>query len=276
MTGGDSARGTQLGSLANLLARGIKVAFIYGDADIICNWYGGQNYSLELASLVPEYSSAFPKAGYAEIVVNESYIGGAVRQYGNLSFSRIYDAGHQVPFYQPETAFTVFSRIIQGEDISMGGNVDLSTFNTKGPSTSDHTNIVPPEPPSVCWIRQSGDCTPKEQDAIDKGEGTVVNGIWIPGGNETAASCGLQTITTIPKPQPTPSASVHLTGVFTATSIPSVEKTSAASSLRLDLRFRSSHQTELSSRGLLSLGTGRFFVFVLALNAGVVAIGLTM
>ena len=184
---GDAARGTQLASLARLLARGIKVALIYGDADLLGNWYGGQNGSLELASLVPGYDTAFPAAGYANIFVNPSYIGGAVRQYGNLSFSRIYDAGHQVPYYQPETAFAVFSRTIQGRDISTGHETDLSTFATEGPNTSDHKNTVPPQPDSACWIRDAVyTCTEEERAAIRQGKGTVKDGIWMPSESITA------------------------------------------------------------------------------------------
>ncbi|CAE7178813.1 Carboxypeptidase [Pyrenophora teres f. teres] len=259
---GDSARGTQLSSLAGLLARGIKVALIYGDADAICNWYGGQNYSFELASLVPGYKTAFPQAGYAEIVVNNSYVGGVVRQYGNLSFSRIYDSGHQIPFYQPETAFTVFSRIIQGDDISMGRDIDLATFGTKGPSTSDHKNIVPSEPESVCWLRKSDTCTDEETNAITKGEGTVVNGIWVPRADETATKDGLQIPPTSPKSQPTLTSSVPLTGVFTATSIPSIKKTSAASSLGADPPFRIPRLTKLHTRGMREKDKANLFWFI--------------
>ncbi|KAH3918808.1 hypothetical protein HBI56_023490 [Parastagonospora nodorum] len=84
---GGEVHGTQLKSLASLLARGIRVALIHGDADIICNWYGGENASLELAELMPGYRDIFPIAGYADIMVINSYIGGHVCQYGNLSFS---------------------------------------------------------------------------------------------------------------------------------------------------------------------------------------------
>ncbi|KAI7067417.1 alpha/beta-hydrolase, partial [Hortaea werneckii] len=168
---GDTIRGGQVDDLAYLLNQGIRVALIYGDADYICNWIGGQAVSLAVADrdnnctlpsatdavaamasstpVAPScYSSAFPAAGYAEIVVNSTFVGGAVRQYGNLSFSRIYDSGHFVPFYQPETAFTVFTRIIQGVDISTGDGVDLSTFGTTGPANSTRTNSAPSDTPS--------------------------------------------------------------------------------------------------------------------------------
>jgi len=69
--------------------------------------YGG-----ELLSLAIPYDNAtsFADAGYAPVIVNDTYIGGQVRQYGNLSFTRVYEAGHEVPAYQPETAYRIFTR----------------------------------------------------------------------------------------------------------------------------------------------------------------------
>src|SRR5208282_280469 len=99
------------------------------------------------------YFAGFTGAGYAPIIVNSSYIGGVVRQYGNLSFSRIYDAGHMVPAYQPETAFQVFSRVITGTSLSTGEIIDLSMYNSTGPLQATHTNSLPASPSSTCWIR---------------------------------------------------------------------------------------------------------------------------
>ncbi|KAI4264676.1 MAG: hypothetical protein L6R35_007288, partial [Caloplaca aegaea] len=110
---GDYVRGNQISQLAYLLFLGVWVALVYGDRDYICNWLGGEAVSFSIATQSPAYAP-FYSAGYADIVVNSSYVGGAVRQYGNLSFSRIYNAGHLIPAYQPETAFTVFTRIIMG------------------------------------------------------------------------------------------------------------------------------------------------------------------
>ena len=194
--------------------------------------------SLQLAGLVPGYDTAFPSAGYAQIIVNESYVGGAVRQYGNLSFSRIYDAGHMVPYYQPETAFTVFTRVIQGDDISMGRNVDLSTFGTEGPSTSDHKNVVPPQPESECWIREAVTCTPEERAAIAQGKGTVEAGIWMLAGGNSTPSDRPGNYSVVPKSPPTPAATMPLTGVFSATSTPVIDETSGSESLQHRFPFR--------------------------------------
>lgn len=89
---GDFVKGYNLKHLGDLLDGGVKVALMYGDADYQCNWYGGEALSLAIDSQV---SSSFAEAGYADIQTNASYIGGAVRQHGNLSFSRVYNAGHE-------------------------------------------------------------------------------------------------------------------------------------------------------------------------------------
>jgi len=237
---GDVVRGTQLQKLAGLLARGIRVAFIYGDADIICNWIGGEAVSLEVARL-SSYNTTFPAAGYADVVANASYVGGQVRQYGNLSFTRIYDAGHTIPSYQPETAFVVFSRIIQGDDIGMGHDVDLASFGTQGPAHSVHKNKVPPQREAVCWIRAMLDtCSDEENRAISKGLGVVKNGMWSPDNaatpSETSWIRGGTPATIAEKSIPTTAAS-DLVGLYTATATPMPSLTSGASSLRLQLPF---------------------------------------
>ena len=199
-------------------------------SDIICNWYGGQNASLELARLAPGYSKPFFASGYADIIVNNSYVGGQVRQYGNLSFSRIYDAGHLVPYYQPETAFTVFSRIIQGDDIGMGRNVDLSTFGTQGASNSSHLNKKGNEPASTCWLRNAlYTCTEEEMYAIKRGEGMVKDGVWVPG-VDTATKSTSQVRPVIDATILATTSTMPLIGVYTATGTPTPPPTSTSGS----------------------------------------------
>lgn len=237
---GDTIRSDPLADLAILLNKGVRVALLYGDADWICNWLGGEAISLALASLldpstatptspflaVPtppirpnstgplgSYASAFPAAGYADIVVNSTYVGGAVRQYGNLSFSRIYDAAHFSPYSQPETAFTIFSRIILGTDISTGNTVDLSSYASTGPPTANKTNSqFAKQPEPTCWLRAlDSSCSQDDAQAIAQGKGVVRQGVWYADEKDVETAV----------PQSTASETAPATGVFTATGTPS-------------------------------------------------------
>lgn len=125
---GDSLRAGLLEDLAYVLERGIKVALVYGDRDFICNWMGGEAVSLAINHT---HAAAFRAAGYAKIQANGSYdyVGGLVRQHGNLSYSRVFEAGHEVPAYQPETAYAIFRRALFNRDIATG-TVDVLAGGT--------------------------------------------------------------------------------------------------------------------------------------------------
>ena len=246
---GDYERGNPISDTVFLLSLGVRVALIYGDRDFICNWVGGEAVSFAIAARSPSYSS-FYSAGYADIVVNESYVGGVVRQFGNLSFSRIYDAGHLVPAYQPETMFIVFSRVIMGTDISLGGPVDLSRFSSSGAANATYMNKVPDQLEPKCYIRDlERSCSKEEQDKIRKGDGNVINGVWYARSNEWTAPASSVTAEAV-FPSDTPSTtdtfvqvSDHplaatitqpvATGVFVATSTPTITQQGAASNIRI-------------------------------------------
>jgi len=216
---GDWVRDAMVPKLATLLSRGVRIGLIYGDRDYICNWLGGEAVSLSIASSSGGvYASSFPTAGYAPIIVNNTYIGGVVRQVGNLSFSRIYQAGHFVPAYQPETSFQVFARIIMGTSISTGESIDLSTYNTSGSAAASSSLSLPSSPSPTCFIRAIMSSCPEDAiRSIFKGEGVIINGAWYPGSSNwpgasrTASSVGTSS---------TPTTSPTLTGVFTATATP--------------------------------------------------------
>ncbi|EFX01471.1 carboxypeptidase s1 [Grosmannia clavigera kw1407] len=166
--------------LAALLQAGVRVGLIYGDRDYICNWLGGEAVSLAVArAAAGSYADRFPRAGYAPIIVNDSYIGGAVRQFANLSFSRIYQAGHFVPASQPETAFEVFARIIYGTDIGTGEPVDLAVFNSSGPLHAASSLSLPSSPAPTCFLGNAPDsCADDQLASLHSQSGVVINGIW--------------------------------------------------------------------------------------------------
>ena len=245
MQTGDYERGDHISQMAYLLSLGVRVALIYGDRDYICNWLGGQAVSFSIAAQSQAYTP-FYSAGYADIVVNNSYVGGAVRQYGNLSFSRIYDAGHLIPAYQPETAFTVFTRIIMGSDISLGELANLATYTSNGTANATYTTKAPEQLQPTCWIRNIGNSCNKNQKAmLQQGQGVIINGVlyndvsdWKKPPLDISMSAGypgtgpLSTMTT--GAAPTGGSAVTttnnpLTGVFTATRTPSPTKKGAAS-----------------------------------------------
>ena len=85
-----------LSDLEQILDSGVRVSLYYGDADYICNWFGGQAVSLALDY---KYKKEFAAAGYQALVYGGVEYG-EVREYGNFSFTRVYESGHEVPFYQ--------------------------------------------------------------------------------------------------------------------------------------------------------------------------------
>ena len=244
---GDYERGDHIGEMAYLLSKGVRVALLYGDRDYICNWFGGEAISFSIAAQAAGYSP-FYTAGYADIVINTTYIGGAVRQYGNLSFSRIYDAGHLIPAYQPETAFTVFTRIISGTDISLGEAANLSTYTSNGTANATATSKAPDQLEPTCWVRNiENTCTSDQKVMLQQGQGVIINGVlynevsdWKPPPSSVAVIAGYpgtyptSSTTTGPAPSEKGSSpsttSVVLTGVFTATFTPSPKPSKGAAS----------------------------------------------
>lgn len=89
---------------------------MHGDADYIGNWMGG-----EAVSLTANYSQSvfFRGTSYKPLVFGgEEH--GKVREYGNLSFVVVHEAGHFVPAEKPDVALEIFRRAIEGRDIAEG------------------------------------------------------------------------------------------------------------------------------------------------------------
>ncbi|KAL1636935.1 hypothetical protein SLS58_009541 [Diplodia intermedia] len=125
-----------------ILAQNVRVALQYGDADYICNWLGG-----EAVSLAVEYedSAAFRAAGYAPLLVDGTEYG-VVRQYGNFSFTRLYDAGHETPYYQAVATLEFFRRVLADLVIADGKSRITDDYQSEGPANATHTQPYPPLP----------------------------------------------------------------------------------------------------------------------------------
>ncbi|OQD68931.1 hypothetical protein PENPOL_c002G04467 [Penicillium polonicum] len=132
---GDFAYPNFLEDLEALLSRPVRVALIYGDADYVCNWFGGEAVSLATEY---EHSKEFRSAGYTPFVVDGKEYG-VTREYGNFSFTRVYDAGHMVPFYHPAASLQLFNRTLNGWEISTGEEKIKADAGSHGPASATHT-----------------------------------------------------------------------------------------------------------------------------------------
>lgn len=84
------------------------------------------------------HKEEFAAAGYAPFMVDGTEYG-EVRQYGNFSFLRIYEAGHEVPYYQPEASLEMFRRVILGLDLADGNLRFNSNYSSTGTANATHT-----------------------------------------------------------------------------------------------------------------------------------------
>ncbi|KAJ4243791.1 hypothetical protein NW757_011009 [Fusarium falciforme] len=140
---GDFAIG-YLKDIEKLLEMDVQVALVFGDADYICNWRGG-----EALSLAAKWSGSddFSDAGYTNLMVDgKAY--GETRQFGKLSFTRVWNAGHEIPYFQPAASFQIFNRTTNRFDIATGeiAITSNSTHKTNGTAKATHTTTLPPLP----------------------------------------------------------------------------------------------------------------------------------
>ncbi|KAL9109697.1 MAG: hypothetical protein Q9227_005735 [Pyrenula ochraceoflavens] len=131
-TGDDARDPSSTDNLATLVQAGINVVLYDGDADYICNWVGVE----AVADLVE--APGFSRAGYANIQTSDGKTHGQVKQANNFSFVRIYQAGHEVPFYQPVAALEMFERSIAGKDIETGKQTLGKGYTSKGTKKSKY------------------------------------------------------------------------------------------------------------------------------------------
>ncbi|KAI0356751.1 alpha/beta-hydrolase [Trametes cingulata] len=109
---GDDAR-TLLPQLAALANSRLKILIWAGDADINCNWLGGHASVLAMDWYGNETLHNTP---FRNMTIHGKPVA-AVQNVDNFSFARVFEAGHEVPAFQPEAAFEIFSQIIRKEQL---------------------------------------------------------------------------------------------------------------------------------------------------------------
>ena len=134
VTGDDARAYNIISDFRKLLDQGVSIALYAGDADYNCNWLGGE----AVASLIG--ADGFAAAGYTSLTTSDGEVRGATKQAGNFSFTRVYDAGHYVPYYKPLAALEMFERLLGGKDIATGQENVTDDLITTGPSRSTYQN----------------------------------------------------------------------------------------------------------------------------------------
>ncbi|KAF9009563.1 carboxypeptidase C [Cyathus striatus] len=109
--------------LPELINEGVRLLVYAGNADMMCNYMGNERW---VNALDTKFTSEFQAAPPLPWV--DSYTGrtaGEVRSAGgggfgagNVSFVNVYEAGHMVPYNQPEAALDMFTRWIQDIPLS--------------------------------------------------------------------------------------------------------------------------------------------------------------
>ena len=89
-TGDDAREAGTIERVKYLVNNGVYVVEYAGDADINCNWLGGE----VVASM--SGPQGYNSAGYVNIQTPDNVTHGQVKQSNNFAFARIYEAGHTV------------------------------------------------------------------------------------------------------------------------------------------------------------------------------------
>ncbi|KAI8876330.1 peptidase S10, serine carboxypeptidase [Backusella circina FSU 941] len=102
--------------VADTLEAGVRVLLYVGDMDWICNWVGNLAWSLDMDWYGKEnYNLAKTEPWLSDFTGIKA---GEVRSHDKLTFLRIYDAGHMVPYDQPENALDFFNKWLSNTTLS--------------------------------------------------------------------------------------------------------------------------------------------------------------
>lgn len=102
---GDNMRPLQQ-YLRELLEKDIPVLIYSGDKDYVCSWIG-------LLEVVDSLGyKDFELQPMKKWITENGAVAGEIKKLEKLTFIRVYDAGHMVPFDQPENSLDLINRWI--------------------------------------------------------------------------------------------------------------------------------------------------------------------
>lgn len=95
-------------NVVNLLNNKVRVLVYSGDKDWVCNWRGGEAWT---NSLQWEYKQDFNQKAFDKWNINDETVG-EFKNISNLTFLRVYNAGHMVPMDQPKVALSMLNQFL--------------------------------------------------------------------------------------------------------------------------------------------------------------------
>ena len=96
-------------AMAELQKAGDIPMLIYaGDADYICNWMGNEAWTRDL-------DPGIAVAEQHDFVLPDGTVGAQYRTTGQVTFMRVFGAGHMVPMDQGATALAMLDSFMSGE-----------------------------------------------------------------------------------------------------------------------------------------------------------------
>ncbi|KAH6666764.1 putative carboxypeptidase S1 [Halenospora varia] len=102
-----------LPTLSALIQSGLRTLIWAGDADSVCDWFGG---FASVNSVSWSGGDTFRAKGVVNYTV-KGVVGGEYKSVENLSWLRVFESGHEVPAFQPALALQAFKQTLGGKGI---------------------------------------------------------------------------------------------------------------------------------------------------------------
>jgi len=80
--------------VTDILNSDLDVLVYSGDKDFICNWRGGEAWTLGTEW---PHQADFANTTYVDWKMEDGTVAGELREFKNFKFLRVHDAGHMVP-----------------------------------------------------------------------------------------------------------------------------------------------------------------------------------
>lgn len=82
--------------LSSVVRSGIRTVLWAGDSDAVCNWFGG----LDVADSLDWRGKMDFEHKEVENYTVDGVVGGTFKTVDNLSWLRVFEAGHEVPYFR--------------------------------------------------------------------------------------------------------------------------------------------------------------------------------